>query len=78
MEGYTQETQNISITFVQCWTNVEDVGPTLYKCYANVLCLLGSDSITNIYVREGRGAFVRTWSFANNNIAASSAISNSV
>ena len=29
------------MTFVQCWTNVEDVGPTLYKCYTNVLCLLG-------------------------------------
>ena len=27
-------------TFVQCWTNVEDVWPTLYKCYKNVLCLL--------------------------------------
>ena len=26
---------------LQCWTNVEDVGPTLYKCYTNVLCLLG-------------------------------------
>ena len=24
-----------------CWTNVVDAGPTLYKCYANVLCLLG-------------------------------------
>ena len=24
---------------MQCWTNVEDVGPTLYKCYTNVLCL---------------------------------------
>ena len=34
--------QNVCITFVQCWTNVEDVGPTLYKCYTNVLCLLGS------------------------------------
>ena len=33
--------QNICITFIQRWTNVEDVGPTLYKCYANVLCLLG-------------------------------------
>ena len=32
---------NICITFVQCWTNVEDIGPTLYKCYADVLCLLG-------------------------------------
>ena len=28
-----QHTQNICITFIQCWTNVEDVGPTLYKCY---------------------------------------------
>ena len=28
-------------TFIQCWTNVEDVGPTLYKCYTDVLCLLG-------------------------------------
>ena len=28
------------ITFVQCWTNVEDVAPTFYKCYTDVLCLL--------------------------------------
>ena len=28
-------------TFVQCWTNVEDVVSTLYKCYTTVLCLLG-------------------------------------
>ena len=27
--------------FMQCWTNVEDVGPTLYKWYTNVLYLLG-------------------------------------
>ena len=26
---------------MQCCTNVEDVGPTLYKSYTNVLCLLG-------------------------------------
>ena len=26
----SQQTQNICITFVQCWTNVEDVGTTLY------------------------------------------------
>ena len=31
----------IYIPFVHCWTNVEDVGPTLYKRYTNVLCLLG-------------------------------------
>ena len=40
-----QQTRNICIIFVQCWTNVEDVGPTLYKCYTNVLCLLGRDNI---------------------------------
>ena len=38
----TQQTQNICITFIQCWTNVEDVGPTLHKCYTYALCLLGS------------------------------------
>ena len=37
----TQQKLNICITFVQRRTNVEDVGPTLYKCYTNVLCLLG-------------------------------------
>ena len=27
--------------FIQCWSSVEDVGPTLYEGYTNVLCLLG-------------------------------------
>ena len=40
-EQQSQLTQNIYITFVQCWTNVEDVGPMLYKCYINVLRLPG-------------------------------------
>ena len=38
--GAAQQTQNICITFVQRRPNVFDVGPTLYKCYTNVLCLL--------------------------------------
>ena len=29
------------LTFAQRQPNVFDVGPTLYKCYTNVLCLLG-------------------------------------
>ena len=33
--------QNICITFIQCWTNVENVGPMLNKCYINGVCLLG-------------------------------------
>ena len=36
----TQQTRHICITIVQCRPNVFDVGPTLYKCYTNVLCLL--------------------------------------
>ena len=31
---------NICITFIQRLPNVFDVGPTLYKCYTNVLRLL--------------------------------------
>ena len=38
---FSQQTRNICMTFAQCWTNVEDVVPTLYKCYTNILCLLG-------------------------------------
>ena len=38
----TQQTRNICIPFVHCWTSVGDVGPKLYKCYTKVLCLLGS------------------------------------
>ena len=33
----SQQTQTICITFIQCWTNVEDVGPTLYKCYTKYI-----------------------------------------
>ena len=40
-EQTEQQTENICITFIQCWTNVEDDRPTLYKCCANVLCYLG-------------------------------------
>ena len=37
----SQQTQNIFITFIQRRSNVLDVGPALYKCYTNVLFLLG-------------------------------------
>ena len=40
----TQQTRNISMTFVQRRPNVEDVGPALYKCHTNVLRLLGNHS----------------------------------
>ena len=38
----TELTQNICITFIQRRPNVFDVGPTLYKWYTHVLCLLSS------------------------------------
>ena len=41
----TQQTQNICITFVQCCSNVFDIGPTLFKCYINVLCLLTAGAL---------------------------------
>ena len=47
----TQQSRNICITFVQRRPNVSDVGPTLYKCYTNVSCLLVK-GIT-IYVSTG-------------------------
>ena len=36
-----QRAQHICLTFVQRRPNVFDVGPTLYKCYTNALCMLG-------------------------------------
>ena len=50
----SQQTQNICITFVQRRPNVFDVGPTLYKCYTNILCQLGYV----LYVLTGCGETV--------------------
>ena len=36
----TQQTQNICIRFAQRRPNVFDIGPTLYKCYTNILFTL--------------------------------------
>ena len=48
------------ITFIQRRPNVFDVGPTLYKCYTNVWCLLGyycgeccGRTICEMYLRPG-------------------------
>ena len=38
--------------FVQRRLNVSDVDPTLYKCYTNVLCLLGSGWCLSIIVNR--------------------------
>ena len=48
--------------FIQCWTNVEDVGPTLYKCYTNVLCLLGRRTFSQtLYISPMLGQSRRRW-----------------
>ena len=52
----SQQTQNICMTFVQRWTNVEDVGPTFYKCYTNVLCLLGDHQVIPANLRRWTSA----------------------
>ena len=38
---YTQYTQKNRIAFIQCLANVEDVGLTFYKCYANIFLFTG-------------------------------------
>ena len=43
-----QQTQTICIPFIQCWPNVFDVGPTLYKNYTNILCLLGVSGYVHV------------------------------
>ena len=52
--GYTitQQTQNICVTFVQRRPNFVNVGPTLYKCYTNVLgtSLIGGQVAYRIYM----------------------------
>ena len=49
---HAQQTQNICITFIQCRRNVFDVGPTLYKCYTNALCLLDRPTYCCYAVRQ--------------------------
>ena len=39
--GPAQQTQNIWITLIHHRSKVFHVGPALYKCYTNALCLLG-------------------------------------
>ena len=45
-------TQNFCITFIQSWTNVEDVWPMLHKCYTDVFCLLEMTYFPHLGVLE--------------------------
>ena len=45
--GYSQ---SICILFMQRRLNVFDVGPAVYKCYTNVLCLLNEAGTLSIGV----------------------------
>ena len=44
-----QQTRNICIAFVQRRLKVFDVGTTLYKCFTNVLCLLGGTRMRGLF-----------------------------
>ena len=48
--SHAQQTQNICIKCVHRGPTIFDVGPTLYKCYTNVLCLLGDNNTNNVYL----------------------------
>ena len=54
-----QQTQNFFITFVQRRPNAFDSGPTLYKCYKNVLCLLGV--MVTLIVYPERSTQLQLW-----------------
>ena len=43
---------------MQCWSNDDDVGPTLYKCYTNVMCLLDSVAQTICFEVYSNGLLV--------------------
>ena len=58
---HTQQTQNICITFIQRRPNVFDVGPTLCKCYTNVLCLQGNYKNPSLYRRGLYAEHVGLW-----------------
>ena len=51
----TPQTQNM---YMQCRTKVEDVGPTLYKCYTNVLCLMGMYTLSYPNKPKGRSCII--------------------
>ena len=51
----TQQAQNSCTTFIQCWNNVENGGPTLCKWCTNVLCLLGEDGQQMLVMLSGVG-----------------------
>ena len=60
MEQVTQQTQNISIASVQRRPNVFNVGLALYKCYTNILYLLGRAYVRkHYYKRVGRGRYFK-------------------
>ena len=62
----SQQAQNICITFSKRRPNVFDVGPTLYKCFTNVLCLLGCEQLmTDKGDFTGQAIIWRHWRMSN-------------
>ena len=50
-----------SITFIQCWTNVEDAGPTLRECYIIGLCL--AYTVCTLLCKD-KSQHLRTWNMS--------------
>ena len=48
---FSKHETSFCITFIQCWSSVEDVGPTLCECYTDVLCLLGYVNLPKPFVK---------------------------
>ena len=55
LQGPSQQTQNIFITFVQRRPNVFDVGPTLYKCFVFAGLALSCDAVLYLPVALSLG-----------------------
>ena len=62
---FSVNTKHLYIPFIQRRPNVLDVSPTLYKCYTDVLCLLGCGQfylivsvcrLNHVSVRERKGS----------------------
>ena len=46
----SQQTQSFCMTFVQCWTNVEDVGPALYKMLYKCFVFVGYHKLMTMFI----------------------------
>ena len=51
-------------TSIQCWPNVFDVVPTLYRCYT-LFCLLGVQIVIQIVLYKAKRQYLLTWTVSS-------------